>query len=627
MPELKPAQRTAVEIALERGRRRYFSGCCDLDGFSHGLFWQVGTGKTPSAAIMAHEVRGLLNSSGDLRSQLPSLIVCPSGVRSQWKEELMKFTGALYFDVIDYHGSYKERQKWKKFVDEIGTKYVVMNYETAVIEQQWLQDKQWLALIADESHFISNPDAQRSRAVMSVDAEYTLTCTGTPITSRPDGLYNQLKRMDPGPEFYREWGKPAMPAKKRCPLMVAKARYKELEHVSWHRATEARRKIEEELHNRFGFVLGEWDAKYTHVPDQCHRCRWYSGMDEYIGNCKYGGNVAGKPPVTIRYRKSSPMWGSRRSFENRYCVYDFTRWGARVVGAKNQSELHSKLFDSGIATRVMRSEVADLDHPTYRYIGLDMPLKQKKLYDEVRDGVLERLNIVGEVAAFEIQNQLSIMLYLERVAAMTPRDFQAALNKNKPEWLEISHQTSSKGAKQEWLLNFLKGISPTDKVICFTRWVGVAKPLQKMLKEEGWHEPLLYIGEGMSQRDRDESKWYFNNSPSHQIIIVTEAGFQGINLQKGVREGCDLHEVFFDFGWNPEKIVQPIARALRVGFEGNLWIWFLRCIGTMDDYKVSMLQDKQSDIDLIIEGEETALTLDLFDRSSFSSKEQLLRLI
>lgn len=621
MQPLIKAQQTHVDKVLANGRARYYRDG-SASGFTHGLFWQVGTGKTASAARMYENAQAFLRQVGDNRHKLPGLIVCPASVKTQWREEIYQFTDIDWLDTLIFEGDPATREKYKAFIKAMGP-LVITNYEMLTAEQQFFQEQKWLALILDESHYIKNNEAQRSRAAMSVDAEFVLLLSGTPITSRPDGLYNQLKRMDPGDPYYREWGKPAVPSA-RCPIKQAKELYYKLERVSYGKYREASRKVDQQVAEMFG---GRPMSRYNLPPlrDNCDGCPYYHGENRYVGSCEFGGNVRGIEPFKIRYRGSSPTWGTQDAFESRYCMYEYTRFGKKFTGAKNQLELHRRLFDSDIASRVLRSDVADLAAPTYRYIPLDLEDDQAALYRQVASGIVTKLNMVGEMTEVQLRSHLTIMLYLERAAAMTPKDFQESIADAPPEWLHITKQKSDKGAKQNWLLDFMDELDDGDKVIVFSQWLGVIEPLQKMLEEHGVFEPLAFHGK-MTDQQKDVARHLFNRSKEHKIIIVSPAGFQGINLQKGVDEDGTLHIVFFDFGWNPERIVQPIARGHRLGLKGKLWIWFLRAVGTIDDYKVKRLKNKQRDIDLIIEGRSTAM-IDLFDADAGLSKARLLEMV
>ena len=61
-------------------------------------------------------------------------------------------------------------------------------------------------VILDESHYIKNPDAQRTVAVVEVATQSKgLIClTGTPITNRPAEFFTQLNLLRPG-RFSNVW--------------------------------------------------------------------------------------------------------------------------------------------------------------------------------------------------------------------------------------------------------------------------------------------------------------------------------------------------------------------------------------------------------------------------------------
>lgn len=636
--ELNQSQEQALDQMFTRGAQR-FNASRVLDHFGGLMAWPMGAGKTPSSLTHVERVREYALRYHSQEADCPTLIICPAGVRSQWAwearewigkvmhigqlnmtdlEEMVKLSGTLSVKgiikgigcSITIEGIPSVRARLIQMVDDLNPDYVIVNYEIANIHQQWIQSKTWFGLIVDEAHAIKNDGTQRARSTMSVDAAFTLLLTGTPVDNRPHDLYNLLKRLDPGKEFIRRVGKEKAPNRKNCPIAVAKTLFGASAYNRYGEMQDARIKAS----NLFGFPVSQYNI--PDLPKTCEHCRYFTG-DKFNGTCKYDGCTKGKAPVPVRYRGPSPWWGTRDAFEDRYCTFKQTRFGKQFLGARNEQELNRRLL-SGWMTRIPRP---DVDHPMYQYVSLDLTDQQQVLYDQVKRGILKSIQSLGEMSDMQIKSNLTKMLWLERVAASTPKDFYDALAKSKPEWMHIIRppKPSNKGVKQEWILSFLESLG-NDKAVIFTQWRTVSDPLFDVLEKKGY-KPLIIRG-AMSRADRDRAQILFNDPDSgHNVIIVTRAGFEGINLHKGVRKGQTLHGIFTDIGWVPKHITQPMGRLVRVGLKGSVWFWFLKGNGTIDEYKIDTLKDKQTYMDMILEGKITP-NVDLF---AITSKAKLLK--
>lgn len=614
MNQLHAAQERELGKILARGRREY-AASNTLVGFSNLLAWQMGTGKTPSTLVYVQRVIELLKANGDPRANRTTVIVVPAQVKRQWLSEAKTWLGCSEYDCKILGGPPDQREFGLQYVDVFKPKFLVLNYELLVIHQQWFQEREWLGLVVDEAHAIKNEDALRSRAVMSINAEFTLLLTGTPVDNRPPDLYNLLKRLDPGGSYLRSSAKLAAP-NKRCPLAVFRVRFDKA-YYSRNRLVELKT-----VRNDTYAVFGRHYEYHTlpNVPEHCQRCDQFVG-DPYTGSCKHGGSSGGKEPVQIRYRKSSPSWGTKDNFDMTYAMWDYGRFGKVFKGARNTAQLNRRLYDELWATRVRRSDMGSIGGITYRYVYLDMTDEQEALYAQVRAGIISRMDAAGEMNQLEIKSKLTELMYLEMVAASTPKDFYDNVSRNRPEWMSISRQSSQEGAKQEWLEEFVDGLNGGDKAIIFTQYRTVAEPLVERLSKSG-HRVVAIHG-NVSQRERDAAQNAFNSDPDTKVIVVTKAGFEGLNLQKGVGKGDTIHCVFTDVSWVPKNITQPIARAHRFGLQGGVWVWFLCANDSIDRRKIDELRSKQVYIDQIVDGRETQ-AIKLFE---IDSKQGLLELL
>lgn len=154
-----------------------------------GLFMEMGTGKTKVAIDFACAMH--LKTGVDR-----VVIVCPKSVMGVWKLEIKK------------HAPEKTRKT---------VRWIIINYdqladrtvphkdgktETTYVGRMHVLKKFLGAgksiLIADESHLMKKPSAQRSKAMytMGKEADHRLILTGTPLTKNVIDLYQQFKFLD-----------------------------------------------------------------------------------------------------------------------------------------------------------------------------------------------------------------------------------------------------------------------------------------------------------------------------------------------------------------------------------------------------------------------------------------------
>lgn len=95
-----------------------------------------------------------------------------------------------------------------------------------------------------------------------------------------------------------------------------------------------------------------------------------------------------------------------------------------------------------------------------------------------------------------------------------------------------------------------------------------------------------------------------------QVMIATEAGGEGINLQF-----CH-HMINFDLPWNPMRVEQRIGRVHRLGQENDVVIYNLSTQGTIEEHILHLLHEKINMFEMVIGGLDVIL-------ERFEKKESL----
>ena len=118
----------------------------------------------------------------------PSIVVCPSSLTINWRNEAKKFTNNLNVQVIS--GNSEERNKQ---IDEI-MQYdlIITSYDSLKrdVERYKKNNYQFKYIIADEAQYIKNNNTQNAKAIKDIKAETKYALTGTPIENSLSELWS-----------------------------------------------------------------------------------------------------------------------------------------------------------------------------------------------------------------------------------------------------------------------------------------------------------------------------------------------------------------------------------------------------------------------------------------------------
>jgi superfamily II DNA or RNA helicase len=167
--ELHPFQRAGVRYALER-RRTFIAD-------------EQGLGKTVQAlAALEYD------------EAFPALVVCPASMKLTWERESLHWLPERRVAVLEG----RRPRAFTEAAEE--AEIVVVNYDILEAHCQRLAGLGLRALVMDESHYVKNPRARRTKAAIELanklpDDALRLGLTGTPILNRPEELVSQLRLL------------------------------------------------------------------------------------------------------------------------------------------------------------------------------------------------------------------------------------------------------------------------------------------------------------------------------------------------------------------------------------------------------------------------------------------------
>lgn len=123
----------------------------------------------------------------------PSLIVAPSSVVPNWRNELQRFAPSLNLTILNQSEDRSKDIKDAKAGDVIITTYGILN-----TQQEDLAGREWNVVCLDEAHTIKNANTKMSKSAMQLKAQRKVILTGTPIQNHLAELWNLFQFINPG---------------------------------------------------------------------------------------------------------------------------------------------------------------------------------------------------------------------------------------------------------------------------------------------------------------------------------------------------------------------------------------------------------------------------------------------
>ncbi|MEL6276259.1 MAG: SNF2-related protein, partial [Bacteroidota bacterium] len=161
-----------------------FRWLCRLAGWGVGacLADDMGLGKTIQglALLLARAEMG------------PALIIAPASVTRNWMREAQKFAPTLR-PVLLGPGDRSE------VIDSVGPyDMLIVSYGLLPFEGKNLAEKRFGTIILDEAQAIKNRTTKRSQVAMSLQGDFRMVTTGTPIENHLGELWNLFNLLNPG---------------------------------------------------------------------------------------------------------------------------------------------------------------------------------------------------------------------------------------------------------------------------------------------------------------------------------------------------------------------------------------------------------------------------------------------
>jgi len=173
--ELRTYQKEGVHW-IERLRLMYLNGILADD---------MGLGKTLQAIVAITQYR--------MEKKRVSLIVCPTSLLHNWKEEFAKFNPELKVLIIDGVPLIR-----KRLLENIGKYDVVITpYTLLQKDAESYKSLSFGYTILDEAQHIKNRDTRNAKSVKLIRSEHRLILSGTPVENSLDELWSLFDFLMP----------------------------------------------------------------------------------------------------------------------------------------------------------------------------------------------------------------------------------------------------------------------------------------------------------------------------------------------------------------------------------------------------------------------------------------------
>ncbi|MCP4786122.1 MAG: DEAD/DEAH box helicase [Fuerstiella sp.] len=117
------------------------------------------------------------------------LVVCPASLKSQWRNEINRFSGRTTQIVLGNGAERMEQYSSDTF-------FTICNYEQVLRDLSAVEVVPWDLIILDEGQRIKNWESKTSNVIRQLDSPFRLVLSGTPLENRLGELYTVTKFVD-----------------------------------------------------------------------------------------------------------------------------------------------------------------------------------------------------------------------------------------------------------------------------------------------------------------------------------------------------------------------------------------------------------------------------------------------
>lgn len=490
---------------------------------------EVGLGKTIEAGLVWNELAARFKYNR-------LVVVCPKVLCEKWKSELGEKFGidARICDARDLVETLKSRAAAiNGFAVICGMQSIrprPQNKRTGrpvdklaeLLEESVEGDRLFDVLIVDEAHHMRNPESATATLgrLLSGVTEHLVLLTATPINLRNRDLHSLLKMIDPL-SFQDETALEQIIRANR-PLVAAREavlRGDSADEVFQHLLEASRNPILRDT-RQLQRLVGE--IKVIDAIDKSAR----AGIAKRLEKVNQLSNVINR----TRRRDVEELRVTRKVEAYRTDMHPDER----------------ELYDA-ITLEVVRFSIEN-DMPTGFLTVMPQRMLASSLPAALRHWQGDAKPMDLEDEQFEIEEDD----FFDEERPL--RGLLNRISRKHPDWRELAAIDTKFSEFLDVLKSHLKE-TPTEKFVVFSAFRATLSYLEERLKNEGISTIALNGG----TEDRQDVVHTFRDDPSLRVLLTSEVGSEGIDLQFA------RTLINYDLPWNPMRVEQRIGRIDRLG--------------------------------------------------------------
>ncbi|MEZ6123742.1 MAG: DEAD/DEAH box helicase [Planctomycetaceae bacterium] len=237
--------------------------------------------------------------------------------------------------------------------------------------------------------------------------------------------------------------------------------------------------------------------------------------------------------------------------------------------------------------RTKEQVLTELPGKTEQTLYCEMPPKQKKLYNELRD--YYRVQLTSKIEKDGLQkSKIHVLEALLRLR-------QAACH---PGLIDLKRKKESSGKLDAILEQLTQIVDEGHKALVFSQFTSLLSIVRDKLDKEGIRYEYL-DGKTSKRQDRVRS---FQEDPNCPLFLISlKAGGHGLNLT-----AAD-YVFILDPWWNPAVEAQAVDRAHRMGQDRHVFAYRLICRDTVEERILEMQKEKQQLADAIVSADSSLI--------------------
>lgn len=342
-------------------------------------------------------------------------------------------------------------------------------------------------------------------------------------------------------------------------------------------------KIVEQL-QKINFGMIALDESHKCNNPQADQTKGFLKLNSKIKIAMTGTPVLNKPIdlyVTLKWLGKENH--SFSIFKNHYCIMGGFG-GYQITGYKNMQELQDRVNEIQIRRKL--NDIKEMPPLIFKNEILEMGKEQLQIYNNARDGIIENIDKI-----ITNPNPLTNFIRLRQATS-----FPCLLSSN-----------SVLGIKFEKILEIMnEAVANNKKVLIYSNWVEIIKPLEKLLER---YNPAVIVG-GIKNVEEQKEKLFNDNNCKCMLGTI---GAMGTSHNLPIASWV----IFIDLPWTAADMKQAIDRVRRIkGTTEKTIVYNLICKNTIDEKVKNIVDEKQEYSEFLIDG-----------KINFSNKKRLVEFL